>query len=57
MNRDGPTAEGAHRPPAGVDRHPVDVSGIILHDARIGAHIDLGAGPPLAVLTAIRHRY
>lgn len=35
----------------------IDLSGVVLVDARTGAAVDLGAGPPLAVLSAIRHRY
>ena len=34
-----------------------DLAGIVLPDARTGAPFDLGSGPPLAVLSAIRHRY
>lgn len=35
----------------------IDLAGIVLPDARDGASVDLGAGPPLAVVSAIRHRY
>ena len=35
----------------------IDLAGIVLPDIRDGAPVDLGAGPPLAVLSAIRHRY
>ena len=35
----------------------VDLAGIVLPDARDGSAVDLGTGPPLAVLCIIRHRY
>jgi hypothetical protein len=41
----------------GVDLDRVDLAGIVLPDARSGELLDLGAGPALAVLVAIRHRY
>ncbi|MDP8954492.1 MAG: hypothetical protein M3N37_06165 [Actinomycetota bacterium] len=35
----------------------VDLAGIALVDARDGNSVDLGTGPPLAVLSIIRHRH
>jgi hypothetical protein len=35
----------------------IDLAGVVLVDARSGGEFDLGSGPPLAVLSAIRHRY
>ena len=35
----------------------VDLAGIVLPDARDGSAGALGTGPPLAVLSIIRHRY
>ncbi|MGI9119323.1 MAG: hypothetical protein ACR2G7_04245 [Acidimicrobiales bacterium] len=35
----------------------IDLVGLVLVDARTGAGVDLGAGPPLTVLNVIRHRY
>lgn len=40
-----------------IPEPPIDLTGIVLVDAVSGAEVDLGAGPPLAVLSAIRHRY
>ena len=37
--------------------HGPGLAGIVLPDARTGTPFDLGSEPPLAVLTAIRHRY
>ncbi len=33
------------------------LQGIVLHDVSTGDPHDLGTGPPLAVLSVIRHRY
>ena len=44
-------------PESSVDRAGIDLAGIVLADARTGAPLDLGAGPSLAVLVVIRHRY
>lgn len=35
----------------------IDLSGIVLCEASTGSSFDLGAGPPLTVLSIIRHRY
>lgn len=35
----------------------IALSGIVLADARTGDLMDLGAEPPFALLTLIRHRY
>lgn len=35
----------------------VDLTGVTLLDAREGTPVDLGTGPPLAVLSVIRHRH
>ncbi len=35
----------------------INLGGLVLVDATTGAGVDLGAGPPLAMLTVIRHRY
>jgi len=34
-----------------------DLTGIVLPDAGTGALFDLGAGPSLALVSVIRHRY
>ncbi len=39
------------------DTTPVDLTGIVLLDAAGGPAVDLGSGPPKAVLTVIRHRH
>ena len=39
------------------DTTPVDLTGIVLPDAVGGQPLDLGAGPPRALLTVIRHRH
>ena len=39
------------------DDRPVDVSGIVLPDARSGEPVELESLPGVTVLTAIRHRY
>ncbi len=39
------------------DDRPVDLTGIVLPDARTGDPVDLGSLPGVAVLTAIRHRF
>ncbi|CAN5635646.1 hypothetical protein BH20ACT2_BH20ACT2_01520 [soil metagenome] len=46
----------ADHQPGGSDP-PTALDGVILTDALTGAPVDLGTGPPLAVLSAIRHRY
>lgn len=35
----------------------IDLTGVVLPDARGGELVDLGAGPALVLLTLIRHRY
>ncbi len=35
----------------------VDLAGIVLPDACSATAVDLGTGPPLAILTVIRHRH
>jgi len=40
-----------------IDPTPTSLSGIVLPDARSGRSVDLGAEPPRAVLSAIRHRH
>ncbi len=35
----------------------IALAGIVLPDARTGERVDLGAGPALALLVVIRHRY
>jgi hypothetical protein len=39
------------------DPAPVSLAGIVLPDALGGAPLDLGAAPPRALLTVIRHRH
>jgi len=39
------------------DPTPIPLAGIVLPDARSGRMVDLGAEPPRAVLTVIRHRH
>lgn len=39
------------------DTTPVELAGIVLPDAVSGHPLDLGAAPPKAVLTVIRHRH
>jgi len=39
------------------DTTPVSLAGIVLPDAVGGQPVDLGAGPPKALLTVIRHRH
>lgn len=39
------------------DATAVDLTGIVLPDAASGQPLDLGAGPPKALLTVIRHRH
>lgn len=41
----------------GAAGEPISLSGVVLPDSRTGAQVDLGSGPPLAVLSLIRHRY
>jgi len=41
--------------PAAPD--PLSLGGIVLADVTTGEPFDLGAGPPLAVVSVIRHRY
>jgi hypothetical protein len=41
----------------GSDAADIDLAGVVLADARTRGLVDLGAGPPLAVLVVIRHRY
>ena len=43
--------------PVAGDPTPVSLSGIVLPDAVSGQLLDLGAGPPRAVITVIRHRH
>jgi len=39
------------------DANPVSLAGIVLPDATGGPALDLGAEPPRALLTVIRHRH
>ncbi|HVF13078.1 MAG TPA: hypothetical protein VM942_00695 [Acidimicrobiales bacterium] len=39
------------------DRTSIPLDGIVLPNAVSGGSIDLGAEPPRALLTIIRHRY
>lgn len=39
------------------DPTPVSLAGIVLADAAGGPPLDLGAEPPRALLTVIRHRH
>ena len=39
------------------DTTSVSLAGIVLPDAVNGLPLDLGAGPPKALLTIIRHRH
>jgi hypothetical protein len=41
----------------GSDAADIHLDGVILADARTRGLVDLGAGPALAVLVVIRHRY
>ncbi len=44
-------------PPKMGDDDAVDLAGIILIDVRNASSVDLGAEPPLAVASIIRHRH
>jgi len=39
------------------DEAPISLAGIVLPDAVSGQALDLGAGPPKALVTVIRHRH
>lgn len=39
------------------DPTPISLEGIVLPDATTGQPLDLGAGPPRALITIIRHRH
>ena len=43
--------------PVACDAKPVSLAGIVLPEATTGLSLDLGAGPPRALLSVIRHRH
>ncbi len=43
--------------PADPSGPGISLAGVVLPDARSGELVDLGAGPRLALLSLIRHRY
>lgn len=57
MQGDGGHRQWAVRSRLSAIEADVDLAGIVLPDARNGTAVDLGAGPPLAILSIIRHRY